>query len=126
MTLTEHYLIERDIIMLRKAVGKWAKISVGLSMDHGGENCALCFYYGYGCEKDEIRCPVYNETRDISCDDSPYELWVNHLEREHNEYWIKYGKHEIQCGECRTIANKELMFLQRLLEEYKEKLICRD
>jgi hypothetical protein len=114
-----------DIKLLRKSIHKWSLISVGLGVEHGIENCALCQYYEYPCERNHIECPVNSKTGFTLCSNTPHEEWCNHMYNKHNKYWMKCEQSEVQCGECRTIANKELMFLQGLLEEYKEKLNTR-
>ena len=110
-----------NIELLRKSINKWSLISIGVGVDCGGEDCALCQHYEYPCVENNEKCPIYKKTGHFSCRYTPHEEWCSHMESEHNIYWKGYDQYEVQCGECKTIANRELMFLQGILEEYKEK-----
>jgi hypothetical protein len=116
----------RDIRALRRSIKKWSLISVGLGEDLGSDNCELCYEYGGMCVSMGRVCPVWEKADISGCRDTPWMDWNEHLEFDHHVYVNANGDCVVQCGLCRTLANRELMFLQGILEEYKEKLICRD
>lgn len=114
--------LQKDITLLRGAIKKWSLISVGLEFDFGPLNCPLCQEYKENsCEG----CPVCELTGDKYCQQTPYEDW--------NRYarcvsygavlYTRYGPYKtVFNGHSRTLANRELMFLQHLLEDYKARL----
>ncbi len=112
------------IELLRLSVQKWSKIAVGLGCDNMSDNCELCQHCSWDCElcqhygwdcganSRKNRCPVFEYTGMEGCVGSPWEEWRDHQVCAHGRaipYWA-------ECGECRELANKELMFLQGLLE----------
>jgi hypothetical protein len=117
MDSKEKELLKIQVNALRESVKKWSLISVNLGVDKGTENCTLCqkFYVPF-CKN----CPVYLETGFYSCFASPWIKWADHHVRYHD--WSINKGYSIKCPECRELAYKELMFLQNLLEEYKERL----
>jgi hypothetical protein len=125
--------IKEDIELLRKAVKKWSLISVGLGEDLASRNCALCQEYNHlGCSKTFvpiISCPIASYTHCDSysfmacgCTNTPWQDWSKHQLFMHNTH-TRYSR-TVKCSICRELANKELMFLQKVLEinlaEYKK------
>ena len=99
---------ERQAIInvIRGSIRKWSLISVGLGNDYGPENCPLCkMFYDFNAQSC-LECPVSNKTGQEFCNGTPYD---DCLEDSPQTY--------------RTRANKELMFLQRLLEDEKESFL---
>lgn len=105
--------------LLRKAVAKWSKIAVGLGIDERRNNCSLCNAYrpncGFGMKEE---CPVYSHTGHEQCRFTPWEEWRDHHDNDHWKSGLQYFMRPM-CGKCRELANKELMFLQMLLEKEK-------
>ena len=119
---------------LRQAVKKWSLIVHGLGGDMGTMNCRLCYlfripeHYGHRC----FECPVFEFTNNVECNGTPYVGWANHTDEAYDEEDILEGNHRYRedgppekhgwwavCSECRKWAQKELMFLQMLLEHQK-------
>ena len=100
---------------LKGSIRKWALISVGLGTDEGILNCPLCRLPSdnYQC----LGCPVPAYSGYPNCVSTPYVAWSHHSFSSHQ----RSPFHGPLCGECRTIANRELMFLQRLLEKENER-----
>lgn len=114
--------LKLDIGLLREAISeKWAPIPVGLAVDGGPDNCPLCNYYNDvdECGSPEgLQCPVVELTGFRGCGGTPWVGWAEHA------YWDEHqDKHvegyHVVCGECRTLSNRVLMFLQWLLEKLK-------
>lgn len=113
---------------LRETIRKWAKISVGLEVDYGCKNCALCHIFILQFMDGRCgQCPISKKTDMFGCMGSAWDKWKIHQIRTHGPSYVKMHEsppHWIfftQCPECRRLAQEELMFLQSLLEEYKEK-----
>lgn len=121
--LTPWGLKQTTIKALRQSIRKWALISVGLGVDDCADNCSLCQLYNYHCAYPNAGsfffryCPVWDKVGERSCRDTPWVPWFEHQTRAHSR--VKYiDNYKAECGECRTLANKELLFLQSLLEEH--------
>jgi len=126
--MTERRLanIKDQISGLRGSVMKWSLIVHGIDVDKGVENCKLCNLFMYG-EKDSpvneifdsslscLGCPVREITRKEFCEDTPYSDWLDHQELRHPDHF-EDGLLKVECPLCRKIAQEELMFLQRILE----------
>jgi hypothetical protein len=118
---------EAEIEALKQSIKKWALISVGLGKDRQYKNCALCQIYikknnKYMNCKECIIETIGNGN--IGCLDTPYEDWGAHAEK--HKLFVLNGMNEqdeqafhVKCGKCRELANKELMFLQKILEKIK-------
>lgn len=108
--------LKLDISLIRESINKkWALIPVGLAADKGRLNCALCEHYDCtGCfDIGGNPCPVSIAVGHHGCDFTPWIEWVDHA----TLHLLRHPEAKIaRCGECRTLANQELMFLQRLLE----------
>lgn len=104
---------KRMLNALKKAIEKWQEIVDGTGIDRGTENCALCnLYYGPDKYNNSCQsCPVHKKTGDIWCSETPYEIWNDHQENDHEdiEAW------KIHCDQCKVLAQKELKFLKSLL-----------
>ena len=101
---------------LQGSIEKWRAILAGEAEDYGTENCPLCqliVVAGLGCHA----CPV--GAAYPGCRGTPYEEWVAHHAKTHwgVEGWR--GGNQVQCPECRRLAEAELEFLQSLLLEEK-------
>ena len=100
---------------LESAVEKWKGV-VGGNIDHGIRNCPLCkiFYSEFKRKGCCDGCPVRDHTGKKYCIDSPYERWIAHhdedLDHDSDEY-------QIECDECKSLAQQEVEFLQELLEK---------
>jgi len=103
---------KETLAALKKSIEKWEKIVSGKGEDRGGENCALCELFA---EDECIGCPIHTETRETSCQGTPFHEWVNHHEKKHPESFS--GALKVECPECKELAQKELEFLKRLLPE---------
>lgn len=58
---------------IEKSLKKWIDIFNNDDVDKGTENCALCQkYIAGGCQVDGKRCPIYQETGECGCQDTPY------------------------------------------------------
>ena len=117
------YEKEMTLDAIRGSIQKWSLIVHLNGVDKGIQNCPLCEIFneidkdGYsGCPQ----CPVHTYTGDHFCESTPYQAWYDHCQEVHKDYDYD-NHHTIRCPECRTLAQKELMFLQEVLEWYKEK-----
>ena len=113
-------MIDETLEAIRGSIKKWSLIVHLNGEDNGKLNCPLCYLFNdsYGCQGCQ-GCPVYAYTGNNYCESTPYQAWHDHnhdyhrIHDYHNHYTIK-------CPECRTLAQEELMFLQSVLERYKE------
>ncbi len=106
--------LQINIRLLRKTVRKWSLIAVGLGVDRGTDNCALCYKYWNPWISDAgpqpcLQCPVKAQVNQTECRGTPYFAYKQCLD------WHD-AEERLDLGELRTLANKELMFLQKILE----------
>lgn len=60
------------LIALRLSIKKWDRISRGVDIDMGSDNCALCHAFArLSCQG----CPVEDATK-AGCDVGPYDDWL--------------------------------------------------
>jgi len=95
---------------LEGSIKKWKKIVAGTEKDKSTTNCPLCQEF-----KNCKGCPVNLKTHS-SCEDSPYDKWVDHQDTFHLEKDDK-----VHCPTCKKLAQEELNFLKSLLPERGEK-----
>ena len=94
---------------LRGSIKKWERIVDGTGVDKEAENCSLCKLY---IDTDDCgACPVAKRAEISGCRNTPYSRWGAHQGDKH------WGEHEMKayCPTCKTLAKKELEFLQGLL-----------
>ena len=113
-------MIDETLEAIRGSIKKWSLIVHLNGEDKGCDNCPLCYLFddSYGCQG----CPVYAYTGNNYCESTPYQAWHDHHEAKHatTNHDIYYHDYRIHCPECRRLAQEELMFLQSVLERYKE------
>ena len=63
---------KRTLKALEGSIKKWEKIVDGTGYDRGGENCPLCKLFLHSGTFDCGGCPVYQKTRKMGCDGTPY------------------------------------------------------
>ena len=80
---------------------KWNPMALGCNTDLGPKNCALCQEYFH---LDCVGCPIAEETKEESCNDTPYDL-LDQAESIQN--WPQY----------QDIVEAEIEFLISLLPE---------
>ena len=116
---------------IRGGIKKWSFVVHMRGEDKGRKDCSLCqLSFNMTTKKINNSKRIYNNSFDIcrgciivelnngiiGCKGTPYEEWEQHHKKEH-----KLSKKIIvECPECRRLAQKELMFLQKLLESYKK------
>ncbi len=109
---------KKTLKALKGSIKKWEMIVRSTkSADRGVENCPLCqLFIQNNCHK----CPVGN-----SCNDTPYEEWIDHHERVVHltqEFITRTDRmnnfhREPYCKECLRTARAEVEFLKSLLPE---------
>jgi len=97
---------------LEKSIEKWEKIVAGKGEDRGRDDCALCKLFR---KESCVGCPVYAKTGHLGCRGTPYVRWVNHHDYKHFDESSEI--YEIECSECKRLAQEELEFLKSLLPE---------
>jgi len=109
---------------LEKSIEKWEKIVAEKGKDLGSLNCALC---GLFITKDRkcVGCPVYMNTGQRLCRETPYIDWLKHHAYRH--FNVLLGNCPlmltpcvVECPECKELAQRELEFLKSLLPEGME------
>ncbi len=106
-----------EIKGLRGSTKKWVRISIGTGVDVGGINCPLCLEF-YSCKRslslEKLSpCPVYALSDNYyKCENTPYGEFRDaaNFKAPFNLPIPNYS------GKLKTLANKELMFLQSILE----------
>lgn len=94
---------------LLASIKKWDDIAERDGANGGSEDCALCeLYLDLQCEG----CPVYKQTMETNCSNSPYVDFAVHRHLYHGD---TFGPAE--CDECRRLARAEREFLTALLQE---------
>lgn len=91
------------LLALQGSIRKWEAIVAGTGEDKGCANCPLCQRFlrtDCATNDGEEFCPVAMKTKTNSCYGSPYEAWVNSLQK---------GKSDIR------FAQAELDFLKSIL-----------
>ena len=100
---------------LKGSIKKWKDIEEGEGVDGGWTNCPLCDLYFSALDRKGSckKCPVANAVGEINCSDTPYEQWLKHQNRKHDEP----GDLIVRCRHCKKLARKEREFLESLLPE---------
>jgi len=103
-------MIKKQAIEL--AVIKWENIVYREGFDRGGQDCFLCQKYPSGCfSRNAYKCPIYEITDRINCGNTPYEEWMKHHFKKHDDF---IHSRKIRCKTCKKLAIKELEFLKSL------------
>ena len=90
---------------LYSAVKKWEGILRG-NIDNGVQDCECCKrWISVGCKG----CPIFQYSKNVLCNNTPYYGWVLHHDDMHPE-----RAYACLCGDCLTLAKKELAFLKNL------------
>jgi len=106
---------------LRGSVKKWSLIVHLNGEDNGCDNCPLCKLFWKNGFLHCYLCPIVTHGNgEISCEKTPYSKWNTHHKNRHT---YAYNHYTIKCPECRRLAQEELMFLQSVLERYKEEVV---
>lgn len=97
---------------LKGSIEKWKDIAAGEGADDGPYNCPLCGMFLLdqdvpGCGD----CPVGAEVGYSGCLKTPHDDWANHQELRH----IDELESAVHCRHCKTLALKEVAFLESLL-----------
>ena len=96
---------------LRGSIKKWERIVAGDGTDNGVDDCPLCSLcfgdFSTRCDG----CPVSEAVKDNACHGTPHEEWADHHDEVHDEE----VETKVHCPTCKTLAKKELTFLQGLL-----------
>lgn len=88
-------------------IDKWKDIANGTGFSLGVANCALCYeYFDEACKN----CPIRKFTGFRSCDNTPFRVWYRHYMEIHYEE----GSDTRSCVICKSIANREVEFLEQV------------
>ena len=107
---------------VRLAVGellvKWLKVSRGIIVDKGTENCPLCklFYNEGDCKG----CPIKKITGKDLCYGTPYDAWINHHNNNHRNLDSDTDGRGIECPECKELARDQFYFILDMIEMWDE------
>jgi len=102
---------EQTLKALKESIKEWSKIIDRTGGDEGTRNCPLCdIFYENNCNG----CPIKEKTGEDCCYGTPYDDWIEHHDKEHDLLFPL----KIECDECKEIAERELEFLEMLLEEW--------
>ena len=98
--------------VIEKTINYWNKVIKGEIPDSGKIYFPLChaFWHDSTC----YGCPVEEETGMWRCCGTPYEEWILHNRRIHNN---KSTERYIECDECKDIALKYKVFLKYILRK---------
>ena len=99
---------------LELSIAKWVAIVKGVGKDHGSNNCALCDLY---IKNNCFGCPVEIRTGTMFCSKTPYDDWIKHHTKVHDNNFFYAWHAEIICDTCLYFAEQELVFLKSLREE---------
>lgn len=113
---------ELTLTALNKSIQKWEDIRFHGGKDISINNCSLCeMFWKDGNENHHGamcgRCPVKKVSGRDGCLGTPYNAWVEHQYKKHDNAWAPYS---VQCPTCKSLATKELNFLKSLLPEEKK------
>lgn len=95
---------------LKGSIKKHENILAGIGTDKGPKNCPLCkLFWEHNCGE----CPIFTETGEMYCEETPYEAWQAHIHDNHDMDYINGDG--IYCPECRRLVELEVEFLKSLL-----------
>ncbi len=96
---------------LRRSKIKWADMYHG--HNSAAKKCPLCdmFFILNDCRL----CPVMNKTGLPKCKGTPYVDWINHRRIIHGIN----GGNEIHCKDCTKFAERQFLFLSKLLKDQR-------
>lgn len=97
---------------LKGSIKKWEKIVDGTGVDNGADNCPLCKLFVMERCKD---CPVYKETEEIFCRETPFMEFLGECVYENG---IFIGRKAV-TNKQKKIAQLEVDFLKSLLPAVK-------
>jgi hypothetical protein len=106
---------------LQLAIKKWERIVDGTEADLGAQNCALCRRFNertvtHDCKTEWELCPVYKESGEDNCANTPYTAWNNAQNKEGRILWSWTSQNrKADTPHLVALAQAELDFLRSLL-----------
>jgi hypothetical protein len=97
---------EETLNALKGSIKKHENIFAGIEVDHGTVNCPLCQLFRLN---DCKGCPVSEKTGEKGCLNTPYEMWSDHQDEEHD------NGASVRCPECARLVGLEIEFLKSLI-----------
>ena len=114
--------MEQKIKAVEKSIQKWENIVAGHGADFGPLNCECCKTHNRDC----THCLVHAYSGGC-CSNTPYNDWLYHHQVAHSELFpLRHAERIVKCynplcPKCKEIAQREVDFLERVLEYAKAK-----
>jgi hypothetical protein len=108
--------MDRTKEALAGSIKKWEQIVAGEIADEGAWNCPLCLVFRttFPSESDCYGCPIFENTGEKYCKDTPYGVWDEYFGW---HYVTKHNDRKAYNKKTKQLAQTELDFLKELYKK---------